>query len=403
MRRHVRSATGETHDLLVLSHFVDELAVASLDRVDASCSGPGGTDAPPPSLAEATTALARTLWRPERPDRFARGRARVGAVGADDGRRGRRQRRLATRMPLRSSTTAARSPPPSCGGAATRSPVSCATGHRTRPHRRHPRPQPPRLRHRRARRRQGRRRHRLPQHLVRRSAARRRRRPRRHRHRSSTTASSPRSSPTAAASRRSAATSSPSSARGGRSVPFEPTRRAGRQIVLTSGTTGRPKGAGAAGRGVGDDARGLLAIPLRARDTVVIAAPLFHAWGLAHLGVALATSTTAVVQALRPGGDAGGDRRASGRRPRRRAGDAATDPRPRRRRIAPLRHVVAALHRIERVGTRCRSWSPRCWSASARSSTTSTARRRSPWRRSPAPPTSPPPRRRQAVSPSGRP
>jgi hypothetical protein len=35
LRRHVRSATGETHDLLVLSHFVDELA-ASLDVTPAS-------------------------------------------------------------------------------------------------------------------------------------------------------------------------------------------------------------------------------------------------------------------------------------------------------------------------------------------------------------------------------
>ena len=30
---------------------------------------------------------------------------------------------------------------------------------------------------------------------------------------------------------------------------------------------------------------GLLDVPFRARDTVVIAAPLFHAWGLAHLGI----------------------------------------------------------------------------------------------------------------------
>ena len=28
LRRHVRSASGETHDLLVLSHFVDELAAS---------------------------------------------------------------------------------------------------------------------------------------------------------------------------------------------------------------------------------------------------------------------------------------------------------------------------------------------------------------------------------------
>lgn len=33
LRRHVRSSTGETHDLLILSHFVDELA-ASLAKPD---------------------------------------------------------------------------------------------------------------------------------------------------------------------------------------------------------------------------------------------------------------------------------------------------------------------------------------------------------------------------------
>jgi fatty-acyl-CoA synthase len=75
----------------------------------------------------------------------------------------------------------------------------------------------------------------------------------------------------------------------------EPTRRAGRQIVLTSGTTGRPKGARRPAAASATTLAGLLAIPLRTRDTVVIAAPLFHAWGLAHLGVALATSTTAIV------------------------------------------------------------------------------------------------------------
>ena len=37
-------------------------------------------------------------------------------------------------------------------------------------------------------------------------------------------------------------------------------------------------------------------IPIRARDTVVIAAPLFHAWGLVHLGVGLGLSSTAVLQ-----------------------------------------------------------------------------------------------------------
>ena len=37
-------------------------------------------------------------------------------------------------------------------------------------------------------------------------------------------------------------------------------------------------------------------IPIRARDTVVIAAPLFHAWGLSNLGVVLGVSSTAVLR-----------------------------------------------------------------------------------------------------------
>ena len=39
LRRHVRSASGETHDLLVLSHFVDELA-ASLAAEASSAEPP---------------------------------------------------------------------------------------------------------------------------------------------------------------------------------------------------------------------------------------------------------------------------------------------------------------------------------------------------------------------------
>jgi fatty-acyl-CoA synthase len=79
-------------------------------------------------------------------------------------------------------------------------------------------------------------------------------------------------------------------------VPLMPTRHAGRQIILTSGTTGRPKGAQRSASGSASSAGGLLDVPFRARDTVLVAAPLFHAWGLAHLSIALATSSTAIVQ-----------------------------------------------------------------------------------------------------------
>ena len=81
-------------------------------------------------------------------------------------------------------------------------------------------------------------------------------------------------------------------------VPLTPSRHVGRQVILTSGTTGRPKGAARGSVSGVDSLTPLLeVVPIRARDTVVIAAPLFHAWGLVHLGVGLGMSSTAVVQA----------------------------------------------------------------------------------------------------------
>ena len=72
--------------------------------------------------------------------------------------------------------------------------------------------------------------------------------------------------------------------------------RTGRQVLLTSGTTGTPKGAG---RGTPKDPAaflGLLArIPYRRGDTTVLAAPMFHAWGLANAGFGLAFGSTLVL------------------------------------------------------------------------------------------------------------
>ena len=80
-------------------------------------------------------------------------------------------------------------------------------------------------------------------------------------------------------------------------VPFVPSRHVGRTVILTSGTTGRPKGAQRSGTGSPDALTPLLStVPIRARDTVVVAAPLFHAWGLAHLGIGMGLSSTIVVQ-----------------------------------------------------------------------------------------------------------
>jgi acyl-CoA synthetase (AMP-forming)/AMP-acid ligase II len=72
-------------------------------------------------------------------------------------------------------------------------------------------------------------------------------------------------------------------------------RHRGRQVILTSGTTGTPKGASRSIEGLEPAAAFLSGIPLKSRETTVIAAPLFHAWGLAHLGLSLLLSSTVVL------------------------------------------------------------------------------------------------------------
>ncbi|OXM60289.1 AMP-binding protein [Amycolatopsis vastitatis] len=75
--------------------------------------------------------------------------------------------------------------------------------------------------------------------------------------------------------------------------PPKPAERPGRLIVLTSGTTGTPKGARRpTPKGLGTAAAILDRIPLRSGDRLLVAAPLFHTWGLAamQLGMALRAS-----------------------------------------------------------------------------------------------------------------
>lgn len=68
-------------------------------------------------------------------------------------------------------------------------------------------------------------------------------------------------------------------------------------VLLTSGTTGPPKGARQGPRSPSLSDAGLLdALPIRVGDTVLIASPLFHAWGFAQSAIALATGSTVVLQ-----------------------------------------------------------------------------------------------------------
>jgi fatty-acyl-CoA synthase len=70
-----------------------------------------------------------------------------------------------------------------------------------------------------------------------------------------------------------------------------------RFVILTSGTTGTPKGAQ---RSSPDGLMALAAliekIPYRSRDTMMIAAPLFHSWGFSHFVMSLPTGSTMVLR-----------------------------------------------------------------------------------------------------------
>jgi fatty-acyl-CoA synthase len=75
-------------------------------------------------------------------------------------------------------------------------------------------------------------------------------------------------------------------------APAEP----GRVVILTSGTTGKPKGAQRTSAGLDAAASLLSKIPLRARGTTMLAAPLFHSWGLAHYTLGIPLGATFVLR-----------------------------------------------------------------------------------------------------------
>jgi acyl-CoA synthetase (AMP-forming)/AMP-acid ligase II len=62
-----------------------------------------------------------------------------------------------------------------------------------------------------------------------------------------------------------------------------PSSRKGKLILLTSGTTGTPKGANHSGGGPTELMAILSRVPWRAQEKTVIVAPMFHAWGFGQL------------------------------------------------------------------------------------------------------------------------
>ena len=77
---------------------------------------------------------------------------------------------------------------------------------------------------------------------------------------------------------------------------LQPPARHARIVILTSGTTGAPKGAPRKEAGI-DAAVSLLSrMPLRAGWRTHIAAPLFHTWGFAHLALAMLLGSTVVLR-----------------------------------------------------------------------------------------------------------
>ena len=80
-------------------------------------------------------------------------------------------------------------------------------------------------------------------------------------------------------------------------APLRPPTEKGRVVILTSGTTGTPKGANRKQPDSLEPAAALFSkIPMKARETTVIAAPMFHSWGYGHFTLSLALASTLVLR-----------------------------------------------------------------------------------------------------------
>jgi acyl-CoA synthetase (AMP-forming)/AMP-acid ligase II len=85
--------------------------------------------------------------------------------------------------------------------------------------------------------------------------------------------------------------------RRGDDADLAPPAERGSVVILTSGTTGTPKGASRKQPdSLGPAAALFSKIPLRARETTMIAAPMFHSWGFAHFTLALPLASTIVLR-----------------------------------------------------------------------------------------------------------
>jgi fatty-acyl-CoA synthase len=84
---------------------------------------------------------------------------------------------------------------------------------------------------------------------------------------------------------------------GGDTSDLSPPPESGKAVILTSGTTGTPKGASRSQPRSLDPAAALLAmIPLKARERTMVAAPMFHSWGFVHFTLGMGLGSTLVLR-----------------------------------------------------------------------------------------------------------
>jgi acyl-CoA synthetase (AMP-forming)/AMP-acid ligase II len=83
----------------------------------------------------------------------------------------------------------------------------------------------------------------------------------------------------------------------GDTTNLTPPAEKGRVVILTSGTTGTPKGANRSQpRSLAPAAGFLSKIPLRSEEPWMVAAPMFHSWGFAHFTLGMALGATLVLR-----------------------------------------------------------------------------------------------------------